>query len=423
MRPLVAIALAMLAWTSAGPLSWAGSWPRYTVTDLGPVDPGAVSFGLAMSDSGQIAGAAWSGSAIQAFLSSGSGPVEGLGSLAGASGSSRGQGVNSAGVVVGTSDYRSGTTRAFRAENGGMVDLGTLPGGSWSEAVAINEAGAIAGTGNRGDGRTVAFRIASDGTFEDLGLLFGGSFSQAFDINDLGQVVGLARDRWGIARAFIADDQGIRYAGTLPGGGASTATAINNDGLITGFSVDSSGSEMAFVGRPGQLAALGVLPGGRSSYGLDINQLGQVVGQVAFTGGSRAFLWTEEDGMLDLNGLIDPGSGWRLQVASAINDSGLIVGTGTYHGTTRAFLLRPVPAPPPPGSSGGSDPTGSDPTGSDPTGSDPTGSDPTGSTAVPEPGSLLLALLGGSGTLLWMGARRLNQAGRGRAATGSAKAF
>jgi probable HAF family extracellular repeat protein len=55
--------------------------------------------------------------------------------------------------------------------------------------------------------------------------------------------------------------------------------------------------------------------------------------------------------MTDLNALIDPSSGWTLQEARSINDSGQIAGFG-YHknqgrpgGTIHAFLLTPVPEP------------------------------------------------------------------------------
>jgi hypothetical protein len=45
--------------------------------------------------------------------------------------------------------------------------------------------------------------------------------------------------------------------------------------------------------------------------------------------------------MLDLNNLIPPNSGWLLHWASAINDNRQIVGTGTYNGHYRAYLLTP----------------------------------------------------------------------------------
>ena len=49
--------------------------------------------------------------------------------------------------------------------------------------------------------------------------------------------------------------------------------------------------------------------------------------------------------MTNLNSLIDPGSGWGLYSAQAINDNGQIVGYGNFAGQTEAFLLTPVPEP------------------------------------------------------------------------------
>jgi hypothetical protein len=49
--------------------------------------------------------------------------------------------------------------------------------------------------------------------------------------------------------------------------------------------------------------------------------------------------------MTDLNTLIDPTSGWVLQTAQAINDSGQITGYGIIGGQTHAFLLTPIPEP------------------------------------------------------------------------------
>jgi probable HAF family extracellular repeat protein len=48
--------------------------------------------------------------------------------------------------------------------------------------------------------------------------------------------------------------------------------------------------------------------------------------------------------MMDLNTLIDPLSGWTLNIANDINDTGWIVGYGTVGGKTHAFLLTPEPA-------------------------------------------------------------------------------
>jgi hypothetical protein len=45
--------------------------------------------------------------------------------------------------------------------------------------------------------------------------------------------------------------------------------------------------------------------------------------------------------MRDLNDLIPHSSGWVLNIAWDVNDSGAIVGEGTVGGNVRAFLLTP----------------------------------------------------------------------------------
>jgi probable HAF family extracellular repeat protein len=50
--------------------------------------------------------------------------------------------------------------------------------------------------------------------------------------------------------------------------------------------------------------------------------------------------------MTDLNSLIDSASGWTLENAEAINNSGEIVGYGSNTNSgCEAFLLTPVPEP------------------------------------------------------------------------------
>lgn len=403
--PIVWAALCMVAVLGeAARPARAGSVPAYAIMDIGPADGASWSQGTAIGSSGLITGIAPTGRATQAFLGLPSGSMVSLGSLVGPQGTSIGRGINGAGVVVGGSDYQSGMIRAFRSDGGSMSDLGTLSGGSWSEAVAINDANQIAGTGNRADGRTVAFRIGADGSFTDLGMIDGGLMSRAFGINALGQVVGESIDRYGISRAFFYDDgKGMIDLGTIPGGGGAVARAINNDGLITGTATDSSGRDVAFIGTAGEpLAALGVLPGGSSSFGLAINNRGEVVGRSAGGSGSRAFLWSAEDGMVNLNQLIDPESGWILDVASGINDSGMIVGTGRINGVSRAFLLTPLGS--------GSNGPGGGPIGP----LNPPGSGNPNHHVTPEPGSIVLALLGagGLGSVGWIRRRRKGRAAR-----------
>jgi probable HAF family extracellular repeat protein len=61
---------------------------------------------------------------------------------------------------------------------------------------------------------------------------------------------------------------------------------------------------------------------------------------------THAFLYTSGSGMVDLNTLIDPLSGWELLDAADINDAGQITGQGLIGGEYHAYLLTPVPAIP-----------------------------------------------------------------------------
>src|SRR5206468_11810864 len=78
------------------------------------------------------------------------------------------------------------------------TDLGTLPGGNFSEAYGINAVGQVAGFSTKAGGAvhavlwTVATSAALRGRAIDLGTQPGGSFSQAFGINAVGQVIGRA---------------------------------------------------------------------------------------------------------------------------------------------------------------------------------------------------------------------------------------
>ena len=97
--------------------------------------------------------------------------------------------------------------------------------------------------------------------------------------------------------------------------------------------------------RDAGMKDLGTL-GGPKSLALDINNLGQVVGSADCldhaAGCNHAFLYASGK-MIDLNSLVDPAAGWILLVATAINDSGQIVGLGVARdGRVRGFLVTPL---------------------------------------------------------------------------------
>lgn len=210
------------------------------------------------------------------------------------------RGVNDDGVLVGHTS-RSVTDigwmdRPAVWNGGGGSELPTL-GGNSGYALAINNLNQIVGFSDTTNDAQVRATLWIGGSARDLGTL-GGSHSQAYAVNDMGDIVGVADDAAGRQRAFR-------------------------------FQIDESG---AVVTR----TDLGSL-GSDDSYARGVNERGQIVG----TSNDRAFLWFGGV-MVDLNSRISPTSEWRLTEAWAINDSGLIVGSGWRLGNPKAFLLTPI---------------------------------------------------------------------------------
>jgi probable HAF family extracellular repeat protein len=81
-----------------------------------------------------------------------------------------------------------------------------------------------------------------------------------------------------------------------------------------------------------------------------VNDSAQVVGDSVHDGYSIAHAFLYSDGtMSDLNSLLAPASGWTLESADGINNSGDIVGFGINPaGQTHAFLLTPITPTPEP---------------------------------------------------------------------------
>jgi probable HAF family extracellular repeat protein len=102
-----------------------------------------------------------------------------------------------------------------------------------------------------------------------------------------------------------------------------------------------------------------LLPGLASnveSEAWDINNKGQIVGSSgSWTTYSNGSAVTDGYGFLydggattNINDLIDPGLGWNLAAAYAINEHGQITGMGIIGGQAHAFLMTPLSYTPPP---------------------------------------------------------------------------
>lgn len=324
----------------------------YTVTDLGVVHRdsarvhGINAAGQAVGDSGQPHDAD-----THAFFWQKQGGMRDLGTLPGGDYSSA-FAINDSGLVVGTSNNAT-NMRAFSwTQAGGLIDLGTLPGATDAQAYSVNNAGQIAGA----SGAHAA--VWNAGSVQDLGTL-GGSISEAHGINNNGQVVGLSETADGSTHAFLFASGSMQDLGTLPGDTGSRADHINDAAMIVGASSGSGGTRAFFWTAAGGMEPINALSGGGYSEAFSVNSLGQVVGASGSSLGTRAFLWTHNGGTIDLNNAVTSlPSDVVLTGAFSINDKGEIVCFGLrnpnvnrhqeatmdshiHAGPTRVFLLTP----------------------------------------------------------------------------------
>jgi probable HAF family extracellular repeat protein len=338
---------------------------KYTVIDLGTLG-GAYSSAAAINAEGQVTGASWAivgNDVVQhAFVwtpnipNGTTGTIQDIGTIG--TSYSNGNGINASGEVTG----------GFSANNNGFVydgsfhELGSL-GGTNTIGLGINASGQVVGLSNLTPGAlsfsphaflwNPAVPNGPSGTIEDLGTL-GGAYSQAIGINDRGQITGYANTVGGDGHAFFwtpsmpnGANGTMQDLGTL-GGASSTGNSINSEGQVAGYAYTNATVYHAFF-YDGAMHDLGTL-GGIDSEAESINASGEITGwSYEFpqfpTSNERAFLWTSNSGMVDLNTLIDPQSDWTLDNATALNDAGQIVGYGSISGQPHGFLLTPVPEP------------------------------------------------------------------------------
>ncbi len=337
------LALAVLALAA---LPAAHAQPSYTITDLGL----GSAFGI--NNSGVAVGVNQSGSltgGIHAVLFS-NGTRTDLGDAGQTTTNPSGEGsiaraINDSGFIAGvTSVNLSPDTGSASMSYRGFVSMGLISSGTlfnnvYVEPGGINNSGVVIGNSNRH-----AFSYSTGDGFRDLGTLSNGinPSSNAYGINNAGTIVGNSQigDSSSAYHAFTYTTIGgmIDLGLGLPGATDAGATAINDNNQIVGYTnID------LFLYQNGTAIDIGRF----GTYGVGdpraINNSGQIVGE----GYSSAWhAYTYYGGTIyDLNDLIPGNSGWVLGGAYDINDSGQIVGYGTFSGDQHAYLLTPIPEP------------------------------------------------------------------------------
>lgn len=291
----------------------------------------------------------------EAFSWDGESPLHTLPRPAGIGGAGA-WGVNDAGLIVGQMFLSGVADRAFIYDGSQFIDLGTLPGGTFSKGRGINNLGQAVGTwgnGVTGNPALAAF-LWQGGVMVDLNARIGAPNSEAKDINDSGQVAGWMGTALADAHAFIWQDGMTTDLGVIPGGFTAAANAINSVGWVVGSGRVSTQHPplvawRAFLWNGSDMLNIGTLPGFDSGAASAINDRGEIVGQAWGVGGNpnvqTALLW--HDGvMTDLNDLIPANSGIHITWATAINNQGQITGQAdTDSSEIVAVLLTPIETP------------------------------------------------------------------------------
>jgi len=305
--------LAVLAWSVP-----AAAQPPPLVDLSGSGDP-TTTYAAANNDAGQVTGVIYGpltgNGPVRPFLWDSVHGMMDLGVLPGVTFSTP-FGMNGSGQVFGHDDFGS-----WVWTNGALHKTSGFGFGEYAQA--LNDAGRLVGfVGNGPSGRVAA---VWDINTPDISLIqvfsLGGPNSQAIAVNQAGQVIGTA-DSPTSRHAFVFNDMfGFLDLGTL-GGNVSEANAQNEAGQVVGWSQTSTGEYHAFIWDISHgMQDLGTLGG--DTYAYSINESGQVVGELRTVDGTpHAFLWDAQHGMRD----VTPGPDFM--VASKITNAGLVIGNG-----------------------------------------------------------------------------------------------
>jgi probable HAF family extracellular repeat protein len=256
-----------------------------------------------------------------------------------------------------------------------VTDLGTLPGGSFSQAVGVSAHGLVNGAAALPDGTTHAVLWYRESIADLATPGLGGPNSGAFGANENGQASGLAEtptsdpngeDFCGYGTHLICLPflwhKGVMSSLPTLGGNNGEAGEINARGEVAGNVENSTRDSTCPTGGPqvlqekpvvwenGHIKELDTFRDDPDGWAFGINDNGQVVGASGIcspinpdTGvyvlSRHALLW-EKDRLTDLGNLGGTGTFGPGNAALEINNEGEVVGVSDLNGDTsfHAFL-------------------------------------------------------------------------------------
>ncbi|MCH8153147.1 MAG: hypothetical protein IH830_12350 [Planctomycetes bacterium] len=240
----------------------------------------------------------------------------------------------------------------YDTKTGEFTNLGTFPGGDWSEAFAVEQGVVVGFAGNTvmGDPPLEAF-IYQDGVMVNLGEDLGTPSSRARDIAN-GMVTGwMGESSIFDGNAYIWDQRDVITLPPIPDGFTSSGWAINNlqDVAGRGRMVDPRTGETvkrAFARIDSKMILLGTLPGFPDSTATGMND-SRVATGFSQSNFPRSFVWSQGV-LVDLNDLISPDANLTIQVARGINQAGQITAVADSNdlNATVGLVLTPVEGPP-----------------------------------------------------------------------------